>query len=61
MSRCWVGMMLRREMAVGNMYNKKREEHKVAYEWRKVYKGGLHLIQKLQKEIGHHFAVSYLP
>lgn len=54
-------MMLRREMAVGNMYNKKREEHKVAYEWRKVYKGGLHLIQKLQKEIGHHFAVSYLP
>lgn len=54
-------MMLRREMAVGNMYNKKREEHKVAYEWRKVYKGGLHLIQKLQKEIGHCKVVSYLP
>lgn len=41
----------RTEMA----YFKKREEHRVT-EWRKLYTGGLYLMQKLQtklKETGH--------
>lgn len=45
----------RTEMAVVNTYIKKREEHRVT-EWKKLYTGGLYLMQKLQtklKETGH--------